>query len=85
MTVNELIEKLTALRDGKAAVNGESQVTLVNYQAPDDYWITPVEVVDYDCFHSNGPWIVELKTRVGFNSQDSDHFSDWLDGEREDF
>lgn len=92
MTVNELIDALIKLRNvgvsngaGERVIDGNSTVVLTNRQAPDDYWLVPLQVIDVDCFHPDGSWIVELSMNRDYNIQDSDRFFSWLDGEREDF
>jgi hypothetical protein len=90
MTVNELIEKLVKYRDenvingaGDVVITGNSTVTMINHRAPDDYWITPVQTVDVDCF--GGPWVVTLEVDDFYGKEASDRFDEWLDGKREDY
>lgn len=92
MTVNELIEILVKCRDqgvkngvGDVVITGDSVVTMINHRAPDDYWLTPVQKVDVDCFHEDGSWIVTLEVDDFYGKEAADRFAQWLDGERTDF
>lgn len=92
MTVDELIEILEKYRDqgalngvGDRVIDGSSVVTMINNRAPDDYWITPVQKVDVDCFAEGAAWIVTLEVDDVYGLQSSSKFMKWLDGEVEDF
>lgn len=88
MTVNELIAALEKLRDvgvsnglGERVIDRDSRVFLINPKADDAHWITPIQVVDYDCYHEDGPWVVELRCNGDYSLEDSERLSFWLDGE----
>lgn len=87
LTVNELIHTLEQIRDkgitngvGERVLGGDSSIMMVNHHASDDYWITPLQVVDYDCYYPGGPWVVEFRTERDFSLEDTEKLSNWLDG-----